>query len=609
MAQGQFYLSKSDFVLARDCPTKLYYKKKKYPSADEGNEYLDHLARGGYMVGKLATLLYPSGVRVESGRDYDEASKHTAELLKKKDVVIFEAAIISGGKIIRIDILEKKGNKVNLIEVKSKSWDSSADSEKQKRAMMANYIEDVAYQYLVLHEACPQFQITPYLFLPDKAKRTKVEGLNLLFRIEDTELDPSTKFRSFNVIFDDSRLNDILNDDLMTLVDVSQEVEELQSEIAPAIKEFTKSLEGKVTKISTELSKSCFGCEFTNSDDTHPVSGFDACWKGYPEPEHNISELYHLGTVGKKQYANDLIKEKKISLFDISESVLTGKRGERQLIQLRNTKSNTEWFSKVMKAEMNGWQYPLHFIDFETTITALPFHKGMRPYEFVAFQWSCHTIAKPNTEPIHSEWLNVEPSFPNFKFAESLMNQVGLDGTFLMWATHENTVLRNIYEQMIEYAYNNPKLKAWLENVVKFEKTDTGKFIDLNKFTLDNYFHPKMYGKTSIKYTLPAVLQSNKSKRIEHWLKDFEASASLFKKEANGEMVNPYDLLPGIGLYDAAERVQNGTGAMRAYEDLIFGLSKGNTEAKDNISKALMQYCKLDTLAMVIIWEHWNSLK
>jgi hypothetical protein len=605
---NQYLLSKSDFMLARECPPKLFYKKKKYPSSDDGNEYLQHLARGGYMVGKLATLLYQGGIQIDAGRNYDSACAQTMEHLKKKDVILFEAAIMSQSKIIRIDILQKKGNKINLIEVKSKSWDSIGDPEKQKKAMMDDYIEDVAYQYLVLKEAYPEFQITPYLFLPDKAKRTKVEGLNLLFRIVESEIDPLTKFRSFKVIFDESRLNEVRKDDLMTLVDVSNEVNDLQPIISAAVDELTDSMKNGLLKIGADLSKKCFSCEYRLTDDSHPNSGYDECWEGYPKPEHNISELYHIGTLGKNQYANELISQKKISLFDISENLLGGKRGERQIIQLQNTKSDTEWFSGTMRSEMNEWEYPLHFIDFETTITALPFHKGMRPYEFVAFQWSCETISTPKAEPVHSEWLNLEPAFPNFKFAESLMKQVGLNGTFLMWATHENTVLRNVYEQMDLYGHNNSALQSWLQQVVKFDKTDSGKFIDMNRFTLENYFHPAMMGKTSIKYTLPAVLQSYKSSRIEKWLKNFEPGISLFKKEKDGTVVNPYDLLPDIGIYEDAERVQDGTGAMRAYEDLMFGLSKGDIQAKNDISRALLLYCKLDTLAMVIIWEHWNVL-
>ena len=47
-----------------------------------------------------------------------------------------------------------------------------------------------------------------------------------------------------------------------------------------------------------------------------------------------------------------------------------------------------------LQKEMKDWKFPLHMIDFETTAVALPFYKGLRPYEQVAFQFSDHIIRK-----------------------------------------------------------------------------------------------------------------------------------------------------------------------------------------------------------------------
>ena len=68
------HLSKSDFKLARECPTKLYYKKLGYPSKKSEDPYLQYLAEGGYRVEKLAKLLYPSGVELKYDRHQPEAS-------------------------------------------------------------------------------------------------------------------------------------------------------------------------------------------------------------------------------------------------------------------------------------------------------------------------------------------------------------------------------------------------------------------------------------------------------------------------------------------------------------------------------------------------------
>jgi len=101
-------LSKSDFQLASTCPKKLVYKKKGYPTANDTNEFMEMLAKGGYMVAKMATLLFPTGVEVV-GKTND-AIETTRQLLDAGDCILFEAAVQAGQKLIRIDILKKSGD-------------------------------------------------------------------------------------------------------------------------------------------------------------------------------------------------------------------------------------------------------------------------------------------------------------------------------------------------------------------------------------------------------------------------------------------------------------------------------------------------------------------
>lgn len=347
------------------------------------------------------------------------------------------------------------------------------------------------------------------------------------------------------------------------------------------------------------------------TDENHINSGFSECWSEYPEVQNHIKDLFYIGAIGgwRTPLANRLIQEKNISLenFPVGE-LKEGARARRQKIQIAYTLKDQEWIDKQLQTEIESWEYPLHFIDFETTLSAIPFHKGMRPYEVINFQWSCHTIENPNDQPIHHEWINLEPSFPSFKFAESLMAIIKNKGTTLIWSQYENTMLKTIYDQLYKYDYKNDELKEWLEFMIKFDKNDVGNFVDMNKLTLDYYFYPYMKGKTSIKWTLPAVLKSSNTKSIEQLLNNFEPSLSLLQKDENNEIIDPYKLLPPIEIYDFAESINEGTGAMRAYEDILFGVNKGNTEIINEYRTALLRYCKLDTLAMVIIWQHWKNL-
>ena len=95
------YLSKSDFKLAQTCPTKLFYKKQDYPSELNEDEYLMLLADGGYMVEKIAKLLYPDGQEMGFDKSHDIAAQDTLQALKAEKATLFEATFISNGKLAR----------------------------------------------------------------------------------------------------------------------------------------------------------------------------------------------------------------------------------------------------------------------------------------------------------------------------------------------------------------------------------------------------------------------------------------------------------------------------------------------------------------------------
>jgi hypothetical protein len=112
-------------------------------------------------------------------------------------------------------------------------------------------------------------------------------------------------------------------------------------------------------------------------------------------------------------------------------------------------KVNHEFLLNEFNDAITKIQYPLHFIDFETCTMAVPFHKGMKPFQNVIFQWSCHTLYQDGRIE-HSEWLNVSDYYPNFEFAKSLKKQIGNTGTVLTWSSYENTQLRAIKNTLKE---------------------------------------------------------------------------------------------------------------------------------------------------------------
>lgn len=616
-------LSKSDFQLASTCSKKLVYKKQGYPTTNDTNEYMEMLAKGGYVVGLMATLQYPNGVEITGNTK--EAINKTNDYLKQYNCVLFEAAIQSGEKLMRVDILEKIGNKINLIEVKAKSHDTEDDKYKQEK-LLEKYIEDVAFQYLVMTEALPDFDIHPYLYMPDKSKRTNIDGLIGWFSVLDSKDDTDKeveelpaqqkpRFRKPDVLFKyDKYVNRsnyielLKKDGLLQLRDVKEKVIQIQDIIKNRANNFIRILNEGINDSDFTINKSCKACEF--KCDGNSKNGFKECWGSLADPDPHIFDLYYGGSIkneDKQPYLDELISQSKTSLYEVVPERLKNKKGEigvraeRQLIQLKYTEENKEWVSDDLKSVLKGYQYPLHFIDFETYTGALPFHEGMRPYELIAFQWSCHTIPYEGATPIHSEWIETEGKFPNFAFAESLMKQIGVSGTPFMWATHENTVLRTILNQMEIFAYSNNVLSDWLLGITSDKSVKReGRLVDMNDLTKKYYFHPYMKGRTSIKKVLPAIWNNNEYLHQVTFFNNYSAT------DFEGGIIDPYDTLkPDATQIDEEDAVAGGTEAMRAFQRIIFDDSLSQAQ-KDEIKRQLLEYCKLDTMAMVIIAHHWG---
>lgn len=292
-----------------------------------------------------------------------------------------------------------------------------------------------------------------------------------------------------------------------------------------------------------------------------------------------------------------------------------------------------------LKAEMANWKFPLHMIDFETTAVALPFYKGMRPYEQVAFQFSHHIIKRDGSIHHAGQYLNTaKHHFPNFDFVRELKRQLeGDDGTIFRYAAHENSILRDIHKQL--EASSEPdkeELMSFIDSITHYKdgKTDVvGRrdMVDLLVIVRRYYYHPSMKGSNSIKVVLPAILNSSKAIQAQYEKAIYgslipscnfdAASAKAWITYApDGTVENPYKHLDPIASFlnvtaeelehfDTArqmadESIANGGAALAAYTKLQFS----DEDCTDALAKALLRYCELDTMSMVFIWEYFREM-
>ncbi|MDI1316576.1 DUF2779 domain-containing protein [Flavobacterium sp.] len=647
-------LSKSRFKLGLECPNKLYFTNDNtFANKKNEDSFLKALAQGGFQVEELARLHYPNGVFIDTEpKEYEKAVQLTKEVLNQENAVIYEAAFLIDGFYIRTDILEKKGNSIRLIEVKAKSFDPTDENLfiGKKGALVSGwkpYLFDLAFQKKVVQMAYPNFEVDAYLMMADKTKTASIDGLNQLFRVP-LEGNPRTDIVKKISTIEEAGDSVLSEKNVDTIINAIIEGRYSYSEnlnFSEAMLLFRNAYqEKKYLNWPTNFS-TCKKCEFKTSPEDKEIgllSGFEHCfgkqfnWTAKDFTTPNAMEIWNFrgGNLmeEKRLFMDDLVEDD----FKINPAVDKISPSARQWIQVEKARKNdsTIYVEKEgLKAEMEKWKFPLHFIDFETSTVALPFTAGRSPYEQVAFQFSHHVYNENGTIGHQSEFISNTPGeFPNFIFARALQKALENDeGSIFRFATHENSILNAIIKQLeVSSEIDKLELIEFLKTITNSTKnsaqiwTGVRNMIDLNVIVKEYYYNPYTKGSNSIKTVLPAVLKYSSflQHKYSQPLKLLTLSSKNFDENhiwlalLNNEVVNPYKMLPplfegweNIELDEnisEMENISDGGAALTAYAKLQY---QDMTEKERNeITSGLLKYCELDTLAMVMIYEHLKEL-
>lgn len=216
---------------------------------------------------------------------------------------------------------------------------------------------------------------------------------------------------------------------------------------------------------------------------------------------------------------------------------------------------NQPYYDEALAWELEELNYPLYFMDFETVFPALPRYKGMRPYDHIPFQWSVHLQKTPDTEPEHHDFLHTDNSDPRETFITSLLSVLENyeNAPIMVYSSFELTRLNDLARWFPKYAKRIAKVQSRLW--------------DLLPVIRNNVYHPKFLGSFSIKNVLPA-------------------------------------LVPEMS-YDDME-VADGEAAGLAYEKIIS--EKLETDEREKLKQALLEYCKQDSLAMIKLLDHLSEI-
>jgi hypothetical protein len=281
----------------------------------------------------------------------------------------------------------------------------------------------------------------------------------------------------------------------------------------------------------------------THCDNPYSCDFKGLCWKHIPE--YSIFNISRLRADKKFQLYNQGIVD--FNQLDLDTAPLNS----NQKIQVISELENRIFIDKQeIQNFVQELEYPIYHLDFETMTSAIPIYDNSRPYQQLVFQYSLH-IEQKDGEIEHREFLaDSNPSIdPRIGFVKQLISDCGDLGSVLVYNIgFEKGKLNELIELYPQYINELNNIVSRLKDLmVPFQKRW--------------YYTPEMKGSYSIKYVLPA-------------------------------------LVPELSYQDL--EIKEGGTASSTFSEIVQGTFIGDVEKTRN---DLLEYCKMDTYAMVKILE------
>lgn len=448
----------------------------------------------GHEVGKLARQLFPGGVdaSIYVPDQCQKSIELSSRLINEGCQVIYEAGFDVDNLHCFIDILVRDGEMWKAYEVKSSTQIKHVN------------LLDAAFQYYVMTHSSVNISDISLITLDTDYKRSGDLDLFKLFKITSV-LEPVLK------------LQDKVKTDASTFLATLDLPDTPEIDIGPHCTD-------------------PYICDFR---------GF--CWQHIPEYSiFNISRLD-----AKRKW--ELYRQGILKFEDIPADFSLNVSQWQQVIS--ELKGETHINRPAIQKFLDGLNFPLYFLDFESFQPAVPLFDHSKPYQQIVFQYSLHIQETENSELKHTAFLaEANGMDPRPAFVSRLIEDIGDTGDIL--------VFNRSFEagRLNEIASSFPNFQLQISDFVSRIK-------DLMLIFQYRYLYvPAMKGSYSIKQVLPA-------------------------------------LVPGFS-YDNLE-IADGGSASHAYMSLY---SEKDEEKIHLAIENLLEYCKLDTLAMVEILKTLRKL-
>jgi len=261
------------------------------------------------------------------------------------------------------------------------------------------------------------------------------------------------------------------------------------------------------------------------------------CWRHIPDD--SVFEIKGSRSFPFTLYKNGIVHMKDVPVYMLSHN---------QIIQVEAAIEKKTFASKEsIRDFVDALWYPQCFLDFETFSSPIPPLDGTRPYQQIPYQYSLHIIEDEGSEPVHHEYLAYPKKDPRRELISKLLSEIPEGACVIAYvADFEKGVLNDLAEYFPEF---KPRIRAITEGMVDLALPFQKRYL----------YDWRFKGSYSLKVILPVIVPD---------------------------------------LSYAGMEIHDGGVAMQAYEKLHASVDPLETQ---RIRKALLEYCRLDTWAMVRI--------
>lgn len=496
-------LSKSLLMSSVQCPRKIWLEVRRpdlTPDSDPGAERRKH---EGNQVGEIARRLMGPVIWPKSLASKERSAEAAKALLESRPTeAAVEVPLFFDNVYARADALYPESSGYVLKETKATTFPLKSNKVTPDKPDV-EYILDLAIQAWVMENSGYFVARMELNLVNNRIPHPGKKDYSQLFRV----------------------------------MDVTAEARAMMGHVPELVATARETIAGDMPVMQT--GKQCtkpHGCPYQSFCKTQDA----------PKPEHPIELLPD--SAGKKLAAALKAEFDYVSILEPSAAQLAGKQQTLYLRIQKAHRTGRAFLDRASGKLLENLPYPRYYFDFEGIDLAVPEWEGVRPYEQIPFQWSCHIERSPGVFKL-GEFLDLTGKDPSLGCIQKMLKVIDSADTgpiYVYYATYERG-------RLLELAKRHPKYAEELNLYAE-------RLIDLHPIVKDNFYHPDMQGSFSIKKVLPVIA-------------------------------------PDLD-YSKLSEVNDGTGAQLAY--IKAAVEKRLTKAEKAITrKNAKMYCRQDTWAMV----------